>query len=131
MILARQGREVPGGLERPRHAAYASPIKPGKTTMPKTSHKSRKPRREPEAITAEEFDAKFDAGEDIGEYLDFSSARVVPPLVALDPAALAPQKVNVDFPAWVVSALDREADRLGVPRQSLIKAWIVERLETA
>ncbi|MBE2203916.1 MAG: CopG family transcriptional regulator [Chthoniobacterales bacterium] len=82
-------------------------------------------------MTAEEFDAKFDAGEDIGEYLDFSSARVVPPLVALDPAALAPQKVNVDFPAWVVSALDREADRLGVPRQSLIKAWIVERLETA
>ena len=44
---------------------------------------------------------------------------------------LTPQKVNVDFPAWVVSALDREADRLGVPRQSLIKVWIAERLEHA
>ena len=47
------------------------------------------------------------------------------------PAMIEPQKVNVDFPAWVVFALDREADRLGVPRQSLIKVWIVERLEKA
>ena len=47
------------------------------------------------------------------------------------PALLTPHKVNVDFPAWVVCALDREADRLGVPRQSLIKVWIAERLEHA
>lgn len=44
---------------------------------------------------------------------------------------LTPQKVNVDFPSWVVAALDRESDRLGVARQSLIKVWIVERLEHA
>jgi hypothetical protein len=37
--------------------------------------------------------------------------------------------VNVDFPAWMVEALDREADRLGVTRQSIIKVWIAERLE--
>jgi hypothetical protein len=36
--------------------------------------------------------------------------------------------VNVDFPAWVVDTLDREARRLGVTRQSLIKTWIAERL---
>lgn len=39
--------------------------------------------------------------------------------------------MNVDFPAWVVGALDAEADRIGVPRQSLIKMWIVERMERA
>jgi len=42
---------------------------------------------------------------------------------------LEPQDVTLDFPAWVVSALDREAHRIGVSRQSLIKLWIVERLE--
>lgn len=86
--------------------------------------------RKPKKITAEEFDAKFDAGEDISEYLDITSARAFGP-GENDALDLTPQKVNVDFPAWVVSALDREADRLGVPRQSLIKVWIVERLETA
>ena len=45
------------------------------------------------------------------------------------PAMLDSQKVNVDFPAWVVQELDREASRIGVPRQSLIKLWIVEHLE--
>lgn len=45
------------------------------------------------------------------------------------PAGVAPQKVNVDFPAWVVAALDREAQRIGIARQALIKVWIVERLE--
>jgi len=37
--------------------------------------------------------------------------------------------VNVDFPQWVVDALDREANRIGITRQSLIKMWTVERLE--
>jgi len=99
--------------------------------MTKTRHKTRKQlRRNPDTLTDKEFDEKFDAGEDTSEYLDFSNAKVVPPLAKLDPASLVPKKVNVDFPAWVVSALDREASRLGVPRQSLIKVWIVERLET-
>jgi hypothetical protein len=81
-------------------------------------------------ITAGEFDAKFGAGEDISEYLDISSAQAFGP-GENDALDLSPHKVNVDFPAWVVSALDREAGRLGVPRQSLIKVWIVERLEMA
>lgn len=95
--------------------------------MNSTKTKSRKPAK---PITAAEFDAKFDRGEDISEHLDLSSARTFAPGEdeTLD---LTPQKVNVDFPAWVVSRLDREADRLGVPRQSLIKVWIVERLEAA
>jgi hypothetical protein len=79
-------------------------------------------------ITTAEFDAKFDRGEDISEHLDLGTARTFAPGEdeTLD---LTPQKVNIDFPAWVVAAVDRLADRLGVPRQSLLKVWIVERIE--
>ena len=71
-------------------------------------------------MTAEELDRVFDEGkEDILPYLDL--ARAVRP-------GREARRVNVDFPAWMVSRLDDEADRLGVPRQSLIKVWIAERL---
>lgn len=72
-----------------------------------------------ETITAEEFDEKFDNGEDISAHVDWSKARR-PNLEA--------RRVNVDFPAWMVAGLDREANRLGVTRQSLIKMWIAEKL---
>jgi hypothetical protein len=72
-----------------------------------------------EKITVEEFDDKFDSGEDISAYVDWSKMR--------RPNQEA-RRVNVDFPAWVVQGLDREAGRLGVTRQSLIKMWIAERL---
>jgi hypothetical protein len=70
-------------------------------------------------ITASEFDRRFDDGEDVSEYIDWASARR---------PNLESKRVNVDFPAWVVTGLDREAKRLGVTRQSLIKMWIAERL---
>ena len=73
-----------------------------------------------ETITAEMFDEKFDNGEDISAYVDWSKARR-PNLEA--------RRVNVDFPAWMVERLDREAGRLGVTRQSVIKMWIAERLK--
>ena len=66
-----------------------------------------------------DFDAAFDAGEDVMAHLDLSKARR-PNLEA--------RRVNVDFPAWVVEGLDREARHLGVTRQSVIKMWIAERL---
>lgn len=72
-------------------------------------------------ITAEELDKKFDDGEDMSEYMDWSSARR---------PNLEVRRVNVDFPTWVVEALDQEAKRLGVTRQSIIKVWIAERLGT-
>ena len=72
-----------------------------------------------EPITAEEFDAKFDNGEDISAYVDWSKARR---------PNQEPRRVNVDFPAWMVSGLDKQARHLGVTRQSLIKMWIAERL---
>jgi len=71
-------------------------------------------------MKAEELDRVFDAGEeDILPYLDLAKA--------VRPGHQA-RRVNVDFPAWMVSRLDAEADRIGVPRQSLIKVWIAERL---
>ena len=72
-----------------------------------------------EPITAQELDEKFDNGEDVSAYFDLSKARR-PNLEA--------RRVNVDFPAWVVEGLDREARHLGVTRQSVIKMWIAERL---
>ena len=72
-------------------------------------------------MKAKEFDAKFDEGvEDILDDLDLSTARRV---------NQDTKRVNVDFPAWVVESLDREAARIGVTRQSIIKVWLVERLK--
>lgn len=71
-------------------------------------------------ISATELDTKTDRGDSIVEFLDLSKARR---------PGLSVQRVNVDFPLWVVEALDREAQRQGVPRQALIKVWITERLD--
>ncbi len=71
-------------------------------------------------VTAEDFDAKFDAGEDVSHLLDWSRARRVGPVEM--------KRVNVDFPQWMVARLDAESARLGVTRQSLIKMWIAEKL---
>lgn len=73
-------------------------------------------------MKARDFDEKFDAGEDVSGDVDWTKARR--PNLEL-------KRVNVDFPAWVVEALDREARRLGVTRQALVKLWIAERLEWA
>ena len=77
-------------------------------------------------ITANELDTKFDNGEDIGEFLDFSKAIKLKDMKKLKTDT---KKVNVDFPEWVVESLDREAKKIGVTRQSIIKVWIAERLK--
>ena len=77
-------------------------------------------------ITAKEFDEKFDNGEDIAEYLDFSSAIKLQDVKKLKTET---KKVNVDFPEWVIESLDQEAKKIGVTRQSIIKVWIAERLK--
>lgn len=73
----------------------------------------------PKPSTAAELDEKFDNGEDVSEYFDWSKARR---------PNQEPRRVNVDFPAWAVQGLDREAARLGVTQRSLIKMWIAEKL---
>ena len=70
-------------------------------------------------MKAKTFDRKFDSGEKLVDQLDLSRARR---------AGTDAKRVNVDFPAWMVDSLDREARRLGVTRQSLIKLWLAEKL---
>jgi hypothetical protein len=71
-------------------------------------------------VKASRFDREFDEGKDVSRHLDVAKARR---------PGLEQRRVNVDFPVWMIESLDREATRLGVPRQSLVKVWIAERLE--
>ena len=71
-------------------------------------------------MKAKTFERKFDDGQDITEVLDLTKARR--PLQAQ-------RRVNVDFPTWMIDRLDKEARRVGVTRQSIIKIWLSERLE--
>lgn len=71
-------------------------------------------------MKASEFDRKFDEGESVLEELDLASARQL---------NLEQRKVNVDFPVWMIEALDRSARKMGVTRQSVIKMWLAERLK--
>ena len=72
-------------------------------------------------MNASDFDKKFDDGvEDVISDIDSSTWRRPNREV---------RRVNVDFPVWMVDSLDREAQRLGVTRQSIVKVWIAERLE--
>ena len=70
-------------------------------------------------MKAEDFDKKFDQGESVVEHLDLSKSRR---------PKQEQKRVNVDFPLWMIHSLDKEAKRLGVPRQSIIKIWLAERL---
>lgn len=69
--------------------------------------------------TASEFDQKFDNGESVIDNLDLSKVRR---------PGEEQKRVNVDFPVWMIAALDREAKRIGVTRQSIIKMWLAEHL---
>jgi len=73
-------------------------------------------------VKAKELEKKFDDGEDVTMYLDLSGARR---------PGHEQRRVNVDFPAWMIESLDREASRIGVPRQSLIKMLIARHLDRA
>ena len=71
-------------------------------------------------MKAKSLDKKFDSGKEILDDLDLSTARR---------PNQEQRRVNVDFPTWMIDSLDREASRLGVTRQSIIKIWLAERLE--
>ena len=68
------------------------------------------------SITAQEFDIKFDRGQDITQLLDLKNISIV-------------KKVNVDFPIWMIKLLDREATKLNISRQAIIKMWVRDRLD--
>ena len=71
-------------------------------------------------MKAKDFDQAFDDGNDISQYLDLSTARR---------PELEQKRVNVDFPVWMIHQLDKEAKRVGVTRQSIIKMWLAEHLK--
>ena len=77
-------------------------------------------------ISAEEFDRKFDNGEDILPYIDLSSKMT---LEEFEKEILTIKKVNVDLPSWAIASLDKEAKRMGVTRQSIIKMWLIQKLD--
>jgi hypothetical protein len=70
-------------------------------------------------MKAKDLDKLFDSGGNVSKYLDLARAKRTNE---------EPKRVNVDFPAWMIHSLDKEAGRLGVTRQSIIKVWISERL---
>lgn len=72
-------------------------------------------------MNAEDLDRKFDDGEDVLEYFDLSTLRR---------PGLEPQAIEITFPQWMVAALDKEAQRLGIQREAIIKLWLAERLDT-
>ena len=71
-------------------------------------------------MKAKDLDKQFDGNEDVSRHLDIARAKR---------ANQEARRVNVDFPSWMVHSLDKEANRLGVTRQSIIKVWISERLK--
>ncbi|MFA6110817.1 MAG: CopG family transcriptional regulator [Candidatus Latescibacterota bacterium] len=71
-------------------------------------------------MKAKDFDRKFETGQDVTEYLDLAATRR---------PGQEQKRVNVDFPVWMIHSLDKEAGRLGVPRQSLIKVLVAQALE--
>ena len=70
-------------------------------------------------MKAKEFDKLFDEGKDVINVLDLKKAT--------RPGQLQ-KRVNVDFPTWIIDSLDKEAKRLGVTRQSIIKVWIADHI---
>ncbi len=73
-------------------------------------------------MKAKKFDQTFDEGADVTSALDLKKAKRI---------QQASKRVNVDFPVWMVESLDREASKLGVTRQSVIKVWLAERLASS
>ncbi len=72
-------------------------------------------------MKAKDFDKKFYEDKiDIVDHLN---------LKTLKRPNQTQKRVNVDFPSWMIDSLDREAGKLGVTRQSIIKVWLAERLE--
>ncbi|WP_423186520.1 type II toxin-antitoxin system BrnA family antitoxin [Alishewanella sp. d11] len=72
-------------------------------------------------MKAKVFDKKFDDDAvDIIDDLDLSTIKR---------SNQSQRRVNVDFPVWMIESLDKEASRVGVTRQSIIKVWLAERLE--
>ena len=70
--------------------------------------------------TAENLEARFDAGASVLDYFDTAKAVRV---------NHRKDRVNLYLPHWMVTKIDRLAGRNGLVRQSQIKAWLADRLK--
>lgn len=71
-------------------------------------------------ISAEEFDRRFDDGEDISEFLDWSKAKS---------GEIGRDLFLVKLGEGSATEILAEAKRLGVPADVLISRWVDERLQ--
>ena len=74
-------------------------------------------------MKAKDLDKLFDSGEvDITPYLELSKLAC---------PHYQQKRVNIDFPEWLLQKIDTLAQKMGVPRQSLIKVLLAERFKQA
>jgi hypothetical protein len=73
-------------------------------------------------MKAIEFDELFDNDEtDILEHLVLEKAQR---------PELSQKQITLELPLWMIELLDKEAQRMGESRQSLIKFWLSDKLVT-
>ncbi len=72
------------------------------------------------AKTTDEFDRRFDAGEDVTDLIDLSKARVT--------SSSKKIRVTLDIAESLVRDIDAIRERIGVDRGALIKIWLHEKV---
>jgi len=73
------------------------------------------------AKSTEEFDRRFDDGEDIHELIDISKAKIV--------RHGRKVRITLDMAEELVREIDNIRDAIGVDRGALIKVWLHERVK--
>ena len=73
------------------------------------------------ATSSEEFDKRFDQGEDIHDLIDLSKAAIEKPDKKV--------RVTLDISATLLRDIDAIRAAIGVDRSALIKIWLHERVQ--
>lgn len=70
-------------------------------------------------MKAEELERRFDDGEDVLKFFDLAN---------LKRPGLEKKAVKIDLPQWMLEALEKEAQQLGISLQSVIECSLTESL---
>ncbi len=73
------------------------------------------------AKTTEEFDHRFDKGEDIHDLIDMTKAKIVRHGKKV--------RITLDIAEELVQEIDQIRQSIGVDRSALIKIWLHERVQ--
>jgi hypothetical protein len=73
------------------------------------------------AKSTEEFDRRFDDGEDIHDLVDMAKAKIV--------RHGRKVRITLDVAEELVKEIDRIRESIGVDRGALIKVWLHERIQ--